>query len=334
MNNFSHFKIRPRQKLASFCCVALSLLAIASSAQAQSQDISFPTPVSTNEINGQITVRDIGDGRLTKHFYLLTGTPGDLVFSVTSNNLNGDVDLFTAGSLRPLGKVSMYAGTTPTSVGKTIFMRQRESLILRVEARSPNDNEGTYSIRFAGTFEPVLTAPTPSEESATDSTPARSAPSDSNVRRVTSSGARIDEPEPEITARADTTATPTTSEPAGEPAPSPVEPTTKPAPARQTRARRPGRRRASTTPQPPTTSEPSNETRSNGTTTTTTTAPAEAAINPRLIIETRDGMRSERFMSTVRSVTIENGQIVIVSRERGKSLRIPLAIVLKMSIEP
>ena len=331
MINFTPLKILRRQQLIVFCCVALSLLAIASSAHAQSQDISFPTPVSTNEINGQITVRDIGDARLTRHFYILAGAPGDLIFTVTSNNLNGDVDLFTAGSLRPLGKVSMYAGTTPTSVGKTIFLKQRESLILRVEARSPNDNEGTYTIRFAGTFEPVLTAPTASEESATASTPTRSERSDRNVRRVTSSGARIEEPEPEITARTETTETPAAAEPARETTPppsAPVEPATKPETARTTRTRRPGRRRARTAPQPPSTTEPSTETRSSE------PAPTEATINPRLIIETRDGMRSERFMSTVRSVTIENGQIVIVSRERGKSLRIPLATVLKMSIEP
>jgi hypothetical protein len=324
MNNFSLLKIRPRQRLATFCCVALlSLLTLAEGAHAQSQDISSPTPVSTNQISGQITARDIGDARLTRHFYILTGTPGDFILTVTSNNLNGDVDLFTAGSLRPLGKVSMYAGSTQTSVGKTIFLRQRESLILRIEARSPNDNEGTYSVRFAGTFEPVMAAQTSSEESATDSTQTRSAPSDRNVRRVTSSGARIEEPETEATASTETTATPADSEPAtATPSPTPVEPTT------TARTRRPGRRRARATPQPSGTSEPSTETRSND------SSPAEAAASPRLIIETRDGMRSERLMSTVRSVTIENGQILIISRERGKSMRIPLATVLKMSIEP
>lgn len=336
MNNFSLFKMRPLQLLAVFCCSALLLLANASSARAQSQDISYPTPVSSNEISGRITVRDIGDARLTRHFYILTGTPGDLIFNVTSNNLNGDVDLFTAGSLRPLGKVSMYAGSTQTSVGKTIFLRQRESLILRVEARSPNDNEGSYSIRFAGTFEPVLTAPVRSEENTTDSTQTSSAPSERNVRRVTSSGARIDEPEPETTASTETTGTPTVAEPTGETTtPSaPVEPVTKPEVTTTTtaRTRRPGRRRARANTQPPGTSEPSSETGSNAS--SNASAPGEITINPRLIIETRDGIRSERFMNTVRSVTIENGEIVVVSRERGKSLRIPLREVLKMSIEP
>lgn len=39
-------------------------------------------------------------------------------------------------------------------------------------------------------------------------------------------------------------------------------------------------------------------------------------------------------MSTVRSVTVQNGQIVIVSNTGKKTERISLATILKMSIEP
>lgn len=333
MNNLTLFQTRPRQRLVVFYAACLLLLAMtARSAQAQSQDVSYPTPVSTNEISGQITARDIGDARLTRHFYILTGTPGDFIFTVTSKNLNGDVDLFTAGSLRPLGKVSIYAGSTLTTASKTIFLKQRESLVLRVEARTPNDTEGTYSVRFAGTFEPVLTAQTSSEGSATEQTPTTGDRSDGSVRRVTSAGARIDEPEPEVTARTETAApteTPTASETARETPTTTVEPTPSPEPTRTTRTRRPGRRRARANPQPTPSSEPVNEAA-----TTTNTSPAEPAVNPRLIIETRDGMRTERFMNTVRSVTVQNGQIVIVSSSGRKTERIPLATVLKMSIEP
>jgi hypothetical protein len=338
MNNLTLLKNLTRQRIIVCYAACLLMLAVAAGAHAQSQDVSYPTPASTNEISGRITARDIGDARLTRHFYILAGTPGDLIFTVTSNNLNGDVDLFTAGSLRPLGKISMYAGSSPTSAEKTIFLKQRESLILRVEARSPNDNEGTYSIRFAGTFEPVLTAPASSGESATDQTPTTSDRSDRSVHRVTSAGARIDEPEPEpeTTARTETTPAPTNPEPGGE-TPAPVEPATKPeTPARTTRTRRPaaGRRRTrANPPRPSPGEETATETPSNDT--TTTTAPAETALaSPRLIIETRDGMRTERFMSTVRSLTVQNGQIVIVSSDGRKTERISLAAILKMSIEP
>ncbi|HEX8141894.1 MAG TPA: hypothetical protein VF553_04805 [Pyrinomonadaceae bacterium] len=339
MNDSRHAPLSPL-RLRGVLLAALGLLLLnAATTAAQSQDISFPTPASTDEISGTIAARDIGDARLTRHFYILAGTPGDLIFTVTSNNLNGDVDLFTAGSLRPLGKISVYAGTQPSTATKTVFLRQRESLILRVEARSANDNEGTYSIRFAGTFEPVLTAATPSvESSAATQTTTASGRTGRGVRRVTSSGARIDEPEAEISARTETNAeTTTTTAAAATPAPAatesrtetaaPVEPPSRPEPARTARTRRPrGRRpRANPTPQP---AQPPTDT---GSTASSTPQPA---LNPRLIIETRDGMRTERFMSTVRSVKVENGQIVIVSSNGAKIERISLATVLKMSIEP
>lgn len=304
----------------------------AATASAQSQDISFPTPVGTNEISGSITPRDIGDARLTRHFFLFAGAPGDLIFTVTSINLNGDVDLFTAGSLRPLGKISMYAGTSPTSASKTIFLRQHEQLILRVEARSPNDNQGTYSVRFEGTFQPMTAAAAPPEDGQGVSTAADTDRSDPGVRRVTSTGARIDEPEPETTARAETTtntdsSSPAATTPSRTETPAPVEPTTRTETSGTSRARRPGgRRRIRVQPQTRRSGERSNE--------TSRTTDAAPAVNPRLIIETTDGTRTERFMSTVRSVTIQNGQIVIVSREGGRTERISLATVLKMTIEP
>ncbi len=86
----------------------------------------------------------------------MTGTPGDLTFTVESKNLNGDVDLFTATGLRPLAHVSLYAGEGATTVSKSIYLRRRESLILRVEARSANDDAGSYRISFEGAFEPII----------------------------------------------------------------------------------------------------------------------------------------------------------------------------------
>ncbi|HEX8136535.1 MAG TPA: hypothetical protein VF544_02985 [Pyrinomonadaceae bacterium] len=343
--NDSRHAIVGRHRLAGRLPIALLLLLLSAlSAAAQSQDLGFPTAVSTNEIGGRIAARDIGDARLTRHYYILAGTPGDFVFTVTSNNLNGDVDIFTAGSLRPMGKISIYAGSQPTSATKTIFLRQRESLILRVEARSPNDNEGTYSVRFAGTFEPVMSAPTPPEESLT---PTLSERTDRSVRRVTSSGARIDEPEPtpsstETTASANTeTTSPETTAATAQPSSTATEASapaetaaTKPEPVRTARTgRRPrGRRsstRAATTRPQPSPGETSTESSS-----VSSSSSAPATLNPRLIIETRDGMRQERFMSTVRSVTVQNGQIVIVSSNGARTERISLASILKMSIEP
>src|SRR5215213_1795641 len=114
------------------------LLLTATSLCAQSLDPSAPAPVRSNSITGRIAARDLGDARLTDHYFAFTGTPGDLLITVQSQNLNGDIDVFTAGSLRPLLKLSLYAESS-APVTKGIYLRRREDLILRIEARSPND---------------------------------------------------------------------------------------------------------------------------------------------------------------------------------------------------
>jgi len=142
-----------------FCCradviglLALCLLCVSSIARGQSTDISSPSAVRTNELIGTIAARDIGDPRLTDHYYAFTGTPGDLLITIDSRNLNGDVDVFTSSGLRPLLKLTVYADNT-SPVTKSIYLRKRETLILRIEGRSPNDDAGTYRLYFGGGFE-------------------------------------------------------------------------------------------------------------------------------------------------------------------------------------
>ena len=206
--------IRPAKWLLCFLLVPL----FSSGAQSQSLDINAPSPISTNEIFGRITARDIGDARFTDHYYAFVGNHGDLVVTIDTRNLNGDVDVFTASGLRPLMKFTVYAeGSSPITKG--IFLRKREDLILRVEARTPNDDDGTYQIRFSGSFEPLAASPfTAESERKTEdlSTPARTS---GTGRRVTSAGARIKETEPPPAE----VATAPTPEPT--PAPTPTEST-------------------------------------------------------------------------------------------------------------
>src|SRR5918992_6142576 len=142
-------------KLGS-CLVLLFLTATVS--LAQSLDVGAPTPVRSNTVNGKIAARDLGDSRLTDHYYRFTGTPGDLLITVQSTNLNGDLDVFTAVTLRPLLKLNLYAEST-APVTKGIYLRKREDLILRIEARSPNDEPGTYQLYFGGSLEPLPCGP-------------------------------------------------------------------------------------------------------------------------------------------------------------------------------
>src|SRR5688572_19910843 len=125
------------------------LIVSASLSFAQSLDVGAPTPVRSNTVTGRIAARDLGDSRLTDHYYAFTGIPGDLLITIQSTNLNGDLDVFTAVTLRPLLKLNLYA-ESGAPVTKGIYLRKRESLILRIEARSPNDDEGSYRLYFGG----------------------------------------------------------------------------------------------------------------------------------------------------------------------------------------
>jgi hypothetical protein len=327
---------------------------------AQSIDISAPSAVGTNEVSGAIAARDIGDARLTDHYYAFIGNPGDLLVTVQSNNLDGDVDVFTAGSLRPLMKFSVYAGSSSPAT-KSIFLRKTENLILRIEARTPNDDPGTYRLRFGGSFAPITTGPLVAEsETAPAESTAVSSSSTKKGRRVSSVGARIEEPpEPEVAAAP--TPEPDTAE--AKPLESPATEEPKPAtttPARRARGRRlPGRR--TRTPQPGTVDDSTAKTESEtkpATEEVTETEPKptprgrrsgrrgvvqpratessqepEAETGPRLVIETDDGTLIDRYMSGVRRVTVENGLVVVVGRD-GKVQRVALARVVRMSIAP
>lgn len=338
--------------------LVLLLGSIAISSRGQSTDLSSPSPVTTNDVVGTIAARDLGDSRLTDHFYAFTGTPGDVLITVRGNNLNGDVDVFTAGSLRPLLKFTLYAESSAPAT-KGIYLRRREDLILRIEARSPNDDEGRYQIRFGGSFEPIA-RPLLAEAQPTQgnlSEPIARA-GVKKGRRVSSVGARIIEPTPppeEIAAAPTPEPTPAESP---TPTVTPDRPAEREAPARSPRRSRgrvpAGRRRPATEPakraetavaepegnDPAGTSEPAAETATagrrtgrRGAATRAPESPPEPESGPRLIIELQDGTSAQRFMSTIRRVTVENNQIVVVGKD-GKIQRTRLSEVVRMSIEP
>ena len=344
----------------AFSLATLVLFVTAVTAMAQSIDPNVPSPVRSSTLIGKIAARDLGDSRLTDHYYTFRGLPGDLLITVQSRNLNGDVDVFTAGTLRPLLKLTFYAEST-APVTKGIFLRRPEVLILRIEARSPNDDEGTYQFFFGGSFQAIEGGPDVAENDTPGAPAIDVQTTGRKTKRVSSVGARIEEPTPPVTEVA--TAAPT---PDPTPEPSPVEtasaaPSSKPAavePARPaprtTRNRRPAPRR-NTTPaakpkETPTEevktepaeaeSEPKPKTPTRGTRRGTPPAKAaepepepEAETGPRLIIETNDGTLINRAMSGVRRVTVENGQVVVVGKD-GKIDRIRLVNVVKMQIQP
>ncbi|HZI18405.1 MAG TPA: hypothetical protein VEY09_07390 [Pyrinomonadaceae bacterium] len=183
---------RPRRGSRALACFFLVALAAAPS-RAQSGDVNFPTPIYSNVVAGRIIPRDVGDPRRTRHFYTFRGTEGDLVVRLVGSNLNGSVDVFAARTLRPLLKITLVGGTT-TDATKTVYLREEELLVLRVEARAVGDSEGAYTITLGGSFAP---APAGLAEAPTPELPeAPAGERRAGTRRVTTTGARIDEPPP------------------------------------------------------------------------------------------------------------------------------------------
>jgi hypothetical protein len=132
--------------IAIACSISLSEVA------AQSRDINFPSPITSNSISGTIPARALGDGRLTTYYYVLAGGQGDVFINVTAMNFSGDIDIFVAGTLRPLSKMVFYADPNLTETGRVVYLRKPERMILRVEGRTPNDDEAKFTIKFAGSF--------------------------------------------------------------------------------------------------------------------------------------------------------------------------------------
>lgn len=347
-----HIISKAKHFTCGFFWWAVLLLSLASAAQGQSSDVVWPTPVRLNEVQANIPARDLGDSRLTDHYYAFTGAPGDVVITVDSRNLNGDIDVFTFSGLRPVLKFTVYAGSS-SAITKSIYLRQREDLILRIEGRTPNDDDASYRIHFAGSFEPIVSGPLTEHENALE--PATAAETSSKTgRRVSSVGARIDEPRTEVAEAPAPEPTPTASTESE--APKAAARTT----PRNNRRRVPSaRRRATATPKSTKTDE-TPDVKEKSTAETTTTGPAAApkrssrsasrskaarkppppveaaesyTSGPRLIIETSDGTLVDRFMGSVRRVTVENGQVIVIGKD-GTIQRIPLASVVRMTIAP
>lgn len=119
---------------------------------AQSTNVDYPTPITSNEISGKISARDIGDSRLTSFYYVFNGTQGDVFINVEAANFNGDIDVFSAQGLRPLSKIRLFADQGTTETGRIVYLRQPDKLILKIEGRTPDDNPATFRIKFAGSF--------------------------------------------------------------------------------------------------------------------------------------------------------------------------------------
>lgn len=153
MENVSRCGWIGKAVLACSLCFCFSAFAAA-----QSTDQNSPTPITANQISGIIKARDVGDSRMTSYYYLFTGDRGDVFVNVVSSNINGTIDIFTQIGLKPRTKITLFADSPESETGRVVYMRAAEKLILRIQGRTPNDDPGTFQLKFAGSF--LAEAPT------------------------------------------------------------------------------------------------------------------------------------------------------------------------------
>lgn len=149
------------------------VIAASGLAAAQSTDQLFPTPVRSSEIVSTIKARDIGDSRQTTYYYTFEGEQGDVFINVQSRNFSGDIDVFVVPTQTPLTKIVIYADQAETETGRVVYLRKPERLLLRVQGRTPGDEEASIRIKFAGSFavsklEDVGTPEVPRTESSAE----------------------------------------------------------------------------------------------------------------------------------------------------------------------
>ncbi len=359
-----------RHIIYGFFALAIITLCFAA-APAQSTDQNFPTAVTTNEIDGIIKVRDIGDPRLTSYFYTFDGGQGDVFINVVTKNFTGDIDVFTVDGLRPLTKMVIYADGGGNETGRIVYMRKPERLILRVEGRSPNDDPATFRIKFAGSFI-ALASGKPQD-----------APTIRGSEVVAESGVRVNsvgtivevlpksQPSPKATPESkETVAIAKNKKPEPEKKPSQSAPESKketvvtakvpdkkPPPATPPPTSPPAKEvaKTKTTPKPENKPHKKSEVPEVKTVFKKTPKPKETVVadkketqpkksspsekaqpdpmaNIRLIISMKDGKVIERPMTEVKKFSVDNGALVVVTKD-GNTTKYSILDVAKVTME-
>lgn len=320
----------------------------ASSVGAQSTNQNYPTPIAANEIAGKIAARDLGDARLTNYYYVFNGGQGDVFINVKTSNLDGDIDIFTADNLRPLTKITVFSDAPASETGRVIYLRKPEKLILRIQGRSPNDQQATFSLKFAGSFAPAPAAA------------GNDLPELPEIKTENQSDARVNSVGTIIEVKPKPAETVAESEPEKNAEKEVAEIESEKTDAKKTAVKKPKRetkRTSANKPKPavvapdevPETSAPAKNTNEKTASaknkrknrTETSSGRTEAAKNTsepnpleniRLLILFKDGRKIERPMSEVLRVGVDKGVLTFITKD-GKINRFSILDVAKMTIE-
>lgn len=205
--------MRMKYTFAKTISTLFVLIAAGSFAHAQtpSTALEYPTPLTSATVLGQIAARSVGDSRMTSHYYLFESGVGDINVNIEATNLNGDIDIYTAGTMRPLLKASVYSTDYATAIQRDFYLRLPSRLILRVQGRTPSDDPASYKLTFTGAFKPISAAAAAAMPRAPE--PKVTATGDPNDGRFSATGAVIEKPKPKPTP---------TPKPASTPRPTPT----------------------------------------------------------------------------------------------------------------
>jgi hypothetical protein len=326
-------------------CLRLLTVAFVFSAAAlaQSTDISFPTAMTSSSVSGTIAARAVGDARDTTHYFAFEGQQGDIFLNVSTKNLVGSIDVFSADTTRSFTRIPIFADVEVAETGRVIYLRRREKLLLRIQGRSPDDRPATYQVKFAGSFlaiadpkEDATPAPTLSNEVAgnvrVNSVGTIIPPEPSRPRPETEAPRAV---EPTIVAekKEEPVSEPERVEPreARPPAPQPTTPT-----ARGVRRRTPPRVVVTDPVKPGPDSAQPRKPAPSGRSRTAAGQAAAAAPDPlanvRLVIRLKNGETIERSLPEVSRFSVTNGVLVVVGKDR-MIWRYPMTEVASVNIQ-
>ncbi len=333
--------------------VALFLALGVQTTLAQSSDVNFPTPLSSNKLSGTIKARDIGDNRLTTHYFVFNGTQGDLFVNVVAKNLDADIDVFAADGLLPLTKMVVASDAQANETGRLIYLRKPEKLILRVQGRSPNDLPATYQISFGGGFAAITGQDAPDApvvESAVSGEVAVNSVGTILPNQPKKEAARTEPQKPAETVSEARRPSAEVSKPVETVKPeAPKEAEEKPAEATRARERRTKRRpkvvvTETIEPKAEAAAKPSKkkaEKRPRRTAKkekkpeppkTETTPPVDPLANVKLVILFKSGEKVEIGMPDLMKFTVDRGQLLVI-RKTGSIDRYSMLDVAKVTIE-
>lgn len=114
-------------QLLRISAISTLVLVLCVSVFSQSSDQNFPTPITTNKLDGVIRARDIGDPRVTSYYFAFEGKQGDIFINVVTKNLAGDIDVFTAENQKLLTKMVIFADNGSAETGRLIYLRKPDA---------------------------------------------------------------------------------------------------------------------------------------------------------------------------------------------------------------